>query len=74
VNQRSKKEFKRYNLGLPEELDSKLREKAAEHNTTVADLIRKSVRCFLMILDAQQDPDSKFLLEQKGHITQIMIF
>lgn len=61
----TKKEIKRYNLALPQELFDELQGIAEDQCTTVLEVIKKFIKIGLISVNIQKDPDSKLIIRQK---------
>lgn len=58
---------KRYNMALPFELYTELREVANQEHTSVVELIRKFIKLGLIVLRIERDPDAKIIIhDSKG--------
>lgn len=65
---------KRYNLSLPLPTYEALRRKAAARGTSVADLIRLSIKLGLKVLEAEQDPTTAVILHKDGYRDRELVF
>ena len=64
---------KTFTIRLPDETYEELRELAEERNTTVADLIRKSIRLSMIVL--ADNPDGPVLMVKQGdELRQVVLF
>lgn len=61
----NRKEIKRYNLALPQELYAELQNIAENEYTTVLEVIKKFIKIGLISVNIQNDPDSKLIIKQK---------
>ena len=63
----------RYNLSIPDELMEKLKDIADEHNTTVVEVIRKSIKLGLVAFAIESKPDSALILKEGDRERQIVL-
>ena len=63
----------RYNLALPQELFEELKDAAENRGTTVVEMLRKFIKLRLIVLEAQDKPDSALIIKEGDTERQIMI-
>ena len=59
---------KRYNLVLPEELFEEVENIAAEHHTSVTEILRKFIRLGLIALQTDEDNNKPTLIIREGEL------
>jgi hypothetical protein len=62
-----------YNLSIPTETYTNLKQIAESERTTVADLLRKATKLLLFVRSIKTDPDARLLVERGGEIQQIVL-
>ncbi len=64
---------KRYNLALPEELYNAVQALAERRQTTVVALLRKFIRLGLLVAQAEESPDTTFLIREGDKEQQLVL-
>ena len=74
-NERSqeKKEPKRYNLVLPQELFEKVQELAEARQTTVVDLLRRFIKLGLLAAEIDKSPNASLLIREEKDEREIIL-
>jgi hypothetical protein len=62
-----------YNLTIRSELYQQLQNIAEQEATTLADLLRRATKLFLVIRSIKKDPDARLLVERGGKIEEIIL-
>jgi len=62
-----------YNLKIPTETYSKLKQIAAQEGTSIAELLRRATRLLLFIRSIKQDPDARLMVKRGDEIQEIVV-
>jgi hypothetical protein len=65
--------IKRYNLALPEELFNELQELAERKQTSVVDILRRSIKLGLLAASLEETPDSAIIIRRGGVEREIVL-
>ena len=63
----------RYNLDLPTDTYNKLKEIAAEEETSIANLLRRATGLLIYIRSIRDDPGARLLVERGGETQELVI-
>jgi len=62
-----------YNLAIPTDTYKSLKRIAEQDGTTIAELMRRAIRCLMFLRTIKSDPDARLLVEQGGEIKEIIL-
>src|SRR2546421_8510670 len=70
----NKVDLHHYKLALPEPLYDRLQRLARQENTSVVELIRRSIKLGLLVADIEMEPGAELILRRPGMPDQRLFF